>query len=123
MIRKITITGFLLIAVAFNANAQDIDRINQLEKEVREINIRLSKLESLLSNPGKPHEHVTPGEGWKSIMNWRKLTTDMDYSDVQKTLGEPQRVDGGQVAHWYYQNGGNVTFMGGKVYQWSEPRH
>ncbi|MBV5330311.1 MAG: hypothetical protein JZU65_22220 [Chlorobium sp.] len=123
MIRKITITGFLLLAVAFNANAQDIDRIIQLEKEVREINIRLSKLESLLSNPGNPHEHETPGEGWKSIMNWRKLTTDMDYSTVQKILGEPHRLDGGQVAHWYYQNGGYVTFMDGKVYQWREPRH
>lgn len=122
MIKTITITGFLLLAVAFNANAQDIDRINQLEKEVREINLRLSKLESLLSTPSKVHEDVTSGKGWKSVINWRKLSTDMDYSAVQKALGEPHRVQGGQVAFWYYQNGGSVTFMDGKVYQWNEPR-
>ena len=122
MIKTITITGVLLAAVVFNANAQDTDRINRLEKEVREINLRLSKLESLLSKTSKANEHVTPGEGWKSVMNWRKLTTDMDYSDVQKTLGEPHRVDGGRSAYWYYQNGGSVWFMEGKVNHWSEPR-
>jgi hypothetical protein len=111
-----------LLAVAFNASAQDIDRINQLEKEVWEINLRLSKLESLLSTPSKVHEDVTSGKGWKSVINWRKLSTDMDYSAVQKTLGEPHRVVGGKIAFWYYQNGGDVTFMDGKVYQWSEPR-
>ena len=122
MIKTITITGFLLSAVAFNANAQDIDRIIRLEKEVREINIRLSKLESLLSNPSKAHEHVTSGDGWKSVMNWRKLTTDMDYSEVQTILGEPHRLDGGQIADWYYRNGGKVVFIQGKVFEWSEPR-
>lgn len=122
MIKTITITGFLLSAVAFNANAQDTDQIHRLEQEVREINLRLSKLESLLSNPNKAHDNGLSGEGWKSVRNWRKLSTDMDYSDVQKTLGEPQRVDGGRMAVWYYQNGGNVWFSEGKVNQWSEPR-
>ncbi len=122
MIKTITIIGFLLFAVAFNANAQVIDRIDPLEKEVQEIKLRLSKLESLLSNPSKAHADVTSGEGWKSVMNWRKLTTDMDYSAVQKILGEPHHVDGGQIARWYYQSGGKVIFMQGKVSQWMEPR-
>jgi len=122
MIKTITITGFLLSAVAFNANAQDTDRINRLEQEVREITFRLSKLESLLSTPGKAHEQVTPGEGWKSVMNWRKLSTDMDYSAVQTILGDPHRVEGGQMAHWYYRNGGEVIFFQGKIFKWSEPR-
>ena len=77
MIKIISIVGFLLLAVAFNANAQVMDRIDHLEKEVQEIKLRLSKLESLLSNPSKVNEPVTSGEGWKSVMNWRKLTTDM----------------------------------------------
>jgi hypothetical protein len=123
MTKTITIIGFLLLAVAFNANAQDIDRTDQLEKEVREIKLRLSRLESLLSSPSKPLEHVISGEGWKSVMNWRKLTTDMNYNAVQKILGEPHQVDGGQIAHWYYQNGGEVMFFLGKVNEWREPRH
>ncbi|NTV05063.1 MAG: hypothetical protein HGA59_00915 [Chlorobiaceae bacterium] len=122
MIKTITIIGFQLLAVALNANAQDIDRIDQLERDVQEIKLRLSKLESLLSNPSKSHEHITKGEGRKSAMNWRKLATDMDYSAVKEILGEPHQIDSGQIAYWYYQNRGKVIFMQGKVYEWSEPR-
>ena len=122
MIKKIALLGFLLLFVAFNANAHESARIDRLEKEIQELNLRLSKLEFSLSNSTKAQELVTPGEGWKSVVNWRKLSTDMETSDVRNLLGEPYRVDGGQIAHWYYQNGGAVTFMSGKVYRWSEPR-
>jgi hypothetical protein len=124
MVKTIIFIGFLLIAFAFNgnANANDSDRIDQLEKEIQEIKLRLSKLESLLSNPSKAEELVTSSEGWKSVMNWRKLTTDMSTSDVQKILGAPHRVNGGSITDWYYPNGGTVTFLEGKVHQWQEPR-
>lgn len=130
MVKKIALIVFLLIAVAFNSNAQDsnqIDqhdsyRIEQLEKEIQDLKLRLSKLESLLSNPSKAQELSTSSEGWKSIVNWRKLTTGMSNNDVQKILGAPHRVDGGYIATWYYQNGGEVGFMAGKVDEWSEPR-
>ena len=71
---------------------------------------------------GDAQQPVTSGEGWKSVKNWRKLTNDMSTSDVQKILGEPERLDGGTIAHWYYQNGGTVTFFQGKAQQWNEPR-
>jgi hypothetical protein len=122
MVKTTVFIGFVLLAVAFNANASDRDRIDQLEKENQEIKLRLSKLESLLSNPGNAHELVTSSEGWKSVVNWRKLTVDMSASDVQIILGAPIRVDGGNVASWYYQNGGSVSFFHGKVHQWEEPQ-
>jgi hypothetical protein len=122
MIKTITIIGFLLLAVAFNSNAQDSDRVDQLEKEMQGIKLRLSKLDSLLSNPSNAQEPVTSGDGWKSVKNWRRLTTDMGTSDVQKILGEPQRVYGGTIANWYYQNGGRVIFYKEKVDQWMEPQ-
>jgi hypothetical protein len=122
MVKTITFIGFLLLAVAFNANAHDSDRIDQLEIEIQEIKLRLSKLESLLSNPSKAEELVTSSEGWKSVMNWRKLTTDMSTSDVQKILGAPHRVDGGRFTIWHYQNDGRVNFYEGKVDRWTEPR-
>ncbi|HPJ92363.1 MAG TPA: hypothetical protein PKY89_00505 [Deltaproteobacteria bacterium] len=130
MVKKITLIGFLLIAVAINSNAQNSNRIDQddsyrieqLEEEVQELKLRLSKLESLLSNPSKAQELSTSSEGWKSVVNWRKLTTGMSTSDVQKILGAPHRVNGGNITFWYYQNDGEVVFMGGKVYQWKEPR-
>ena len=122
MVKTITFIGFLLLAVAFNSNAQDSDRIDQLEKEIQEIKLRLLKLESLLSNPSKAQELVKSSEGWKSVMNWRKLTTGMSTSDVQEILGAPHRVDGGTFTTWYYQNRGEVFFYDGKVDRWMEPR-
>jgi len=122
MVKIIAIIGFLSLSVAFNAYANDSDRIDQLEKEIQQIKLRLSNLESLLSNPSIAQTPVTSGEGWKSVMNWRKLTTDMSASDVQKILGEPDRVNGGIFANWFYKNGGTIIFYRGKVSQWTEPQ-
>jgi hypothetical protein len=122
MIKTFVIVGFLSLAVAFNANAHDSDRIDQLEKEIHELKLRISKLESLLSNPRSVQEVVPSGEGWKNVANWRKLSTDMNTSDVKKILGEPHRLDGGDIATWYYKNGGRVNFYKGKVDHWTEPR-
>jgi hypothetical protein len=122
MVKTIAIIGLLSLAVAVNANAHDGERIDQLEKELNETRLRLLKLESLLSSPNNAQKPVALGEGWKSVSNWRKLTTDMSTSDVRGILGEPQRLDGGLLATWYYQNGGTVDFLNGKVRQWREPR-
>ena len=122
MVKTNSLIGFLLLAVAFNANAHDSDRIAQLEKEIQEIKSRLSRLETLPSNQGKAQEPVTSSDGWRSLTNWRRLATNMSESDVRRTLGEPDRIDGGNIAHWLYENNGRVTFMSGKVYQWSEPK-
>ena len=122
MIKTITIIGFLSLFIAFNSYADDSDRIDKLEKEVQKLKLRISKIESLLINPGAAQEVVTPGDGWKSIANWRKLTTGMAPSDVRKILGEPQRVDGGDIALWHYENNGEVMFYSGKVKRWREPR-
>jgi hypothetical protein len=122
MIKTITIIGFLSLFIAFNSYADDSDRIDQLEKEVQELKLRISKIESLLSSPNATQEIVASSEGYKSIANCRKITTDMGYSDVRKILGEPQRVDGGSIAEWYYPNSGKVIFQMNKAWQWREPR-
>jgi hypothetical protein len=123
MVKTIIIAGLLSLVVTFNAHAQDSDRIDQLEKEVQELKLRISKLESILSSPSSDQAIVPSREGWKSLANWRKLSTDMGTSDVKKLLGEPQRLNGGNIAHWYYANGGRVTFMQGKIFEWIEPQN
>ena len=122
MFKKIALLGFLSLFIAFNATAHENDRIEKLEKEIQELKLRITKLESLLSDSKKTQELVTPSEGWKSVVNWRKLSTDMETSDVRKILGEPDRVDGGRFTTWYYLNDGDVVFLEGKVYRWMEPR-
>ncbi|MFL1465959.1 hypothetical protein [Marinobacter sp. HN1S83] len=122
MIKTIILVGFLSFSVALNVHADDSARIDRLEKEVQELELRLSRLESLLSDRGESQRVVAKGKGWKSIANWRRLTTAMDYDDVERILGKPERVDGGNLAFWHYPNRGKVTFMRGKVESWSEPR-
>jgi hypothetical protein len=112
----------LSLVVAFNANAKDSDRIDQVEKEVQALNLRISKLEPVQSTPSSDKEVVSSSEGWKSIASRRQLARSMSASDVKRILGEPHRVNGGGIASWYYQNGGKVVFISGEVSSWSEPR-
>ena len=65
---------------------------------------------------------VTPGDGWKSLPNWKKLAKDMSIDEVRSILGDPERMNGGTIGFWYYPNGGTVTFFIGKVDGWSEPK-
>jgi len=122
MVKTILFTCFLALAVAFNANAHDSDRIIQLEKEIQEIKARLSRIESFPSHPSNAQEPVTSSEGWKSVMNWRKLTPGMSTSDVRRILGEPHRIDGGDIATWHYQNDGRIVFHKGQARYWNEPQ-
>ena len=122
MIKTIIIVGLLSLATACNASVQDSARIVQLEKEIQELKLRVSKLEAVLSSSSSHQEIAPSSEGWKSIANWRMLSTDMGPSDVKKILGEPYRLDGGNVATWHYQNDGEVVFISGKVFRWTEPR-
>jgi len=122
MFRTIIFIGFLAFGVALNVHADDSARIDGLERQVQELKVRLSNLESRLNNRDEVQEFVAHGDGWKSIANWRKLTTAMGYDDVERMLGTPERVDGGNLAYWYYPNRAKVVFMRGKVESWSEPR-
>jgi len=122
MIKTISIILFLSWGFTFNSYADDGNRIEQLEMEVQELKLRIAKLESLLNDPEVAQKVLNTHEGYKSIANWRKLTTDMGYSEVRNLLGEPQRVDGGGIAYWFYPNGGKVIFQSDEAWRWEEPR-
>lgn len=123
MVKTISFIGFLSFAFIPYANAHESDRIIQLEKEIQDIKSRLLRLETFPGTQSKAQEPVVSSDGWRSLTNWRKLIPDMIESDVRRILGEPDRIDGGSVAYWYYQNRGNVTFISGKVQSWKEPRN
>ena len=121
MVTRLAIAVILSLVATFNSYAHDSDRIEQLEREVQETKERLSILESILQNKNNEKELVITNDGWKSVANWRKLTTGMDTSTVQKILGDAHRIEGETIASWYYENGGRVIFYEGKVTRWSEP--
>ena len=100
----------------------DAGRIEQLESEIRAIKQRLSKIESAQGGSTADPTLAATGSGWKSISSWRQLKTGMSPNEVRTILGEPNRVNGGGVAYWYYTNGGETTFVRDKLSGWSEPK-
>jgi len=79
MVNTTAIRGALL-AVALitiqGAQAQDADRIDQLEKEVLTLKQRLSRIEAMLGKDSAPVAAPRPAvqsDGWKSLAAWRQL--------------------------------------------------
>jgi len=97
------------------------ERIEQLERDMQEVKSRISALETMLSGNSKTKEVIIAGEGWKSLASWRELKTGMSYESVIEILGSAHRVNGGTIASWYYENGGEVCFFRGEVDSWTEP--
>lgn len=97
--------GLLATSIPFRSYAQDNDRIEQLEKEVREIKLRLSRLEGGPGDTSNRQNNVVPSDLWKSKSNWRQLKWRMSADDVRILLGEPLYIEGGSVESWYYQKG------------------
>jgi|688.fasta_scaffold1121989_1 hypothetical protein len=118
---SIGLIGFLLLAFSGVSQAQDGDRITQLEKEVQELKLRLTKLETPQGNLNSHQESIVSNEGWKLLANWRALKNGMSYEKVRATLGEPERITGGVVAFWSYPNRGSVEFINDQLTHWSEP--
>jgi outer membrane protein assembly factor BamE (lipoprotein component of BamABCDE complex) len=119
---KMIAIACLPLTFAFSSYAQSGDRTEQLEKEIQEIKLRLSNLEAAQGKSSANPKPVQTGDGWKALTNWRSLKSGMSPSDVRAVLGEPARVKGGDVAFWYYTNGGSVTFISDRVTSWTEPR-
>jgi len=118
---KITAIGLLGMA-AFSAHAQNDPRVDRLEAEVRDLQLRLSKIEAAQGGLAVGQKPEASGSGWKSLSNWRQLKTGMTPEQVRAILGEPRRISGGKVARWEYSNGGASTFMDEKLFSWQEPR-
>ena len=114
--------GCLLLTFTLNSFGSDSVRITQLEKEVQELKLRLSKLEGPQTITNQQQRTIVSGDGWKSLANWRSLKNGMSYDEVRSILGEPTRIDGGSLAYWYYSNRGSVVFFQDKVDRWQEPR-
>ena len=119
---KNSIIGAVALTISLGCYAADSDRVTQLEKEVQELKVRITNLESPHNKPNQSQKTVATTDGWKSLANWRSLKNGMSYDEVRAILGEPSRIKGGNIAFWYYENRGDVTFYEHKVKSWSEPR-
>lgn len=95
------------------AHAQEAGRIERLEREVQELKDRLTKLEAASGGPVEKGRgaQAPGGESWRSVASWRALSSGMSPADVRRVLGEPERIDGGTIATWYYGIDGRVYFF------------
>jgi hypothetical protein len=118
-LRHCAVMAAILVHVTF-AQAQDNGRVEQLEKEVQGLKLRLSKIEAALGSADQ--KPAIQGTGWKSLAAWRQLKTGMNPNQVRAILGEPDRINGGGIANWYYANGGRAIFFDDGLNQWVEPK-
>ena len=121
LLLKLGSIGFLLMIASINSYAHDVERIKKLEQDIQELRTRLNNLETNKGSLGNVQKPNT-SDGWQSLANWRQLQTGMSPVQVRDILGEPQRVRGGDVAVWDYQNDGSVTFIRERLRSWNEPR-
>ena len=119
---KSCLVGCLLTTFTLGSFASDADRITLLEKEVQELKIRLTNLESPSIKPTINQKPTASSDGWRNLSNWRLLKKGMPYDEVRATLGEPLRIQGGSLTYWTYPDRGSVTFYNDRLDSWSEPR-
>ena len=72
--------------------------------------------------PQTPPNASSPSGDSSKLANWRALRKGMTETEVKALLGEPLRVKGGVVTHWYWDRDSRVTFVQEKLNEWDEPR-
>jgi hypothetical protein len=125
LLLKLGSIGFLLMIASINSYAHDVERIKKLEQDIQELRTRLNNLEVNKAGSGNAQKPIKSSDGWQSLANWRQLQTGMSPSQIREILGEPQRINGGDVATWTYLDNkrmGWVMFVGMRLHSWDEPR-
>jgi outer membrane murein-binding lipoprotein Lpp len=139
---KATCVGLLLLSTGLSSYASDADRITQLEKQVQELKLRLSRLESARAGTSTPQQQAVLAPSRETARTaerpvqqaapsslppelaakWRKLEKGISQADVRGILGEPVKVQANTAfTYWDYPNRGTVTFHQGRLNAWTEP--
>jgi outer membrane protein assembly factor BamE (lipoprotein component of BamABCDE complex) len=120
---KLSVVCTVALTTACSSYASDSDRITQLEKEVQELKLRLTKIEAPQNASSNQQKSIVFTDSWKSLANWRSLKKGMSFDDVRAVLGEPEKVGAsGPITNWQYPSRSEVNFYRDKVDGWTEPR-
>lgn len=116
------LVSVLIIFLGANSYANDDSRIENLELEIELLKQRQDVLEAIIRRGDHTQGATEQSEKAQTLANWRKLRSGMRPEEVEGILGAPQKLDGGNIANWYYSNGGHVIFMADELFKWHEPR-
>jgi hypothetical protein len=117
------LTALLCLCVATSAamaQSSDDVRVRRLEDTIRNLELRVSALES------QQRETSTPTSAPAANTNWHRLKTGMSEVEVVKLLGDPSKVNTREsYFNWLYGSpaSGFVQFdsKSRKVKSWSAP--
>ncbi len=125
---------FAVSAAAAESQPYLEERVQTLEKQVRELSERLNQMEQRPASAPKPAYAVPLDEanapaktivpGWQSGEGWKKLRRGMNQIQVTQLLGNPAKRSGDRYAErWHYPDDSAwVEFdQVGEVGSWKAP--
>ena len=117
------LTVLVSIAVPVGASENVTTTDNSLERRIVDLEKRVRELEAISNGTPAKASRIPTSGNWKDLQNWRKLRTGMSYDEVRALLGEPENINGGIMATWYYgSRESTAQFFRDKLQSWSEPR-
>jgi len=115
ILRAVPLLLCLTLVVQPAAAAAEGDDIATLKQQVRDLQMRVERLEKELEqgvpvNTARKIEPV-PG-GWRKAHNWKLLSQGMAGYEVKRILGEPDRQKTvKKFGYWYYGDGKVSIYM------------
>lgn len=125
--KSLTLILFFIIVIFVSSSSSFAQQlvINELEKRISDLEIRVASLEKLLSSPKVKVQRIEVTEKWKDRSLWRQLKLEMSMDEVESLLGIPKKIDGGTITTWYYSSESwhsYVKFYQGQLNGWTEPQ-
>lgn len=133
LLRVLSISILLAVVVTRPAEAQqqrvvELERrVAELERTVERLQQRIAALEARTSRVANPSPSRVATGNWRERGNWRQLRQGMTEDQVERLLGEADRVNVNEYFFtWYYggyADGGQVQFDADtrRVESWREP--
>jgi outer membrane protein assembly factor BamE (lipoprotein component of BamABCDE complex) len=123
--KSLTLILFCVIVIFVSSSSSFAQQlvINELEKRISDLEIRVAALEKMISSPKV--QNIEVKEKWKNRSLWRQLKLKMSMDEVESLLGIPKKIDGGAFTRWDYSSEtwhSYVMFYKGELDSWTEPQ-